>query len=588
MAAFAALCVGCQDEISTTTPVVGGEGTFTATFESNETRAYLDANDYCRWEMNDKVAVFNETGNLYTYYATQGDGTVTKLGTNDTPEFSGENIYAIFPYSADNKLVNGEFTSVIPAEQVYNKEKVSLNNAIMVAKTPVGEWGFMFKNSCALIKLNCIAPAGFENVFKVNSIKVESKANNLAGTVTIGDDFTAKISNATGKIVTMTECAEAGYMTAENKTFVLVIPAGTYAAGDLTFTFDADDDRFDYTTTLNNEFTVGRSEYITLNASLPGPVLMLRKTEFENKAIMCHVDLAKAQGFGEQHKFAYEYDIPEGNMVIDGGDKTYNFRTTANDVYVLNTFLANCSGKNGVEPGRIFVKNMTIKGELRSTCLGTYVGAAEAYKPYNNGYNFYTELTNVNILDNQIIPMTESGVAGASVSASSAVCVYGTAVLNNCNIYGSVPAQRALEHPTWCNIPVVDMTGVNSSTTTINGGHIGHIEGTEHADFIIQNGATVDYLHTIGVSVNNLAKNVINDATVTKLVLDPSGSYDPHLQLNAGAKVGTLEFIGYTVDSKPENFFNAVSIAADAQVDKVIVDGTEMTLADFKANYLNN
>lgn len=588
VAAIAALFASCAEEEKTLNDVISNEkNSFTATFESNETRAYLDNSDFCRWDENDRVSIFNNTGEHYTYHSTRGGVTTTKLVTDATPNFTDGNVYALFPYNSENSMANGVYTSAIPAEQVYNAEKASLNNAIMVASNLFEENSLSFKNSCALIKLNLMAPTGFENRFKVNSIKVESKANNLAGTVTIGEDLTAKISNGTSKSITMSGCAEAGYMTDEYKTFVLVIPAGTYAADDLTFTIDTDQDIFDYTTTLSQEVTVGRSKYITLNATLPGPVMTLEHTEYVDKAIMCHLHLVSAAGFTNQNKVEYEYEIPEHNLIIDGQGKTYNFTTTADDVFILNTFTSNSSGMKGVDYGSIFVKNLTITGELRSTCMGVYVRNTSEYAPYNNADNFYTEFTDVNILNNKIIPMTVDKVSGAKEDASSAVCVYGTAVLNNCNIYGSEPSEKALAIDSWKDIPVYDMTVVNSTgTTTINGGYIGKIRGKEHSDIYIKGDAKVDYIFTIAIITtdNNLGSLQIEDAQVGHIVMDPVGKYAPRLNVKSGAKIEKLEFID---DSNSTTYWANVNIEDGATINSVIVNGTEMTFEEFKTNYLN-
>jgi hypothetical protein len=180
--------------------------------------------------------------------------------------------------------------------------------------------------------------------------------------------------------------------------------------------------------------------------------------------------------------------------------------------------------------------------------------------------------------------MTKAGVSGANVDASNAVTVYGTAELNDCEIYGSVPAQRALDNPDWASIEVFDMRCVNGSKTTINGGHIGKIYGTEQAKIYIQNDATIDYLYTIGVSANSLSLVKVDNATIKHLVLDPSGSYNPNINIAANATIETLEFIGQAGD---DNYFGTsnIVIAEGATINKVIVDGTEMTFAQFKETY---
>lgn len=561
MAAFAVLCVGCQKED------VGGEAlrnenTFTASFESNETRAYLDEEDYCRWELNDQVSLFNNDGDHYIYYSVKGDVTTTQLNTNESPEFAGENIYAIFPYCEANSIVNGTWNSVIPAEQAYNKEKVDMNNAIMVSKTAVApKKHFSFKNSCALVKVELNTLSNYvtgEDAFSVNSITLSSKSENLAGAVMIADDFVAKVAEDGAKSVTLKGCGEAGQMTTGYKRFVLVIPAGTYVAGDLTISIDATNDEFDFAVELNKTFTIGRSEYITLHTTLTKSADRL-----VNKAIMADIPKLEAQGFSNICTDVL-LNLPTGSAdtTIVGDGKVYDFVTESENgelVYIMNTFTTSKSGiKNAKDAPKVTVNDITITGTLRGTSMGVYVPT------YKNQIHFSTVFNNVNIVNNNIVPWTNEEGAG--------LVVFGVAELNNCSVYGT----RYTEEYKEASQALYDVSVRNRAILTVNGGKYGFVHVKEHGNPTFGGGATIDKILSVATKAGNLGHLVINDAVVEEVTVSSAGSSQPQCTISKDAKITTLKFVGVTD-------FSAVTIANDANIAKIDVGGTVYTtIADFK------
>jgi hypothetical protein len=192
--------------------------------------------------------------------------------------------------------------------------------------------------------------------------------------------------------------------------------------------------------------------------------------------------------------------------------------------------------------------------------------------------------------------------------------VYGKAVLNDCNVYGtelsgSDFAKSLPQYESWSDMPIYDMACTNSSSTYIHGGKIGKMYAWEQAKIYVQDDAVVDEIYSTASSAGNLGLISVDDAIVTKLYYLPANGwtehglnsdcssesvqYNPRLQITANAKIGVLEFQDrYRVSSETEaNLFDAaywanVKINPDAQIDKVIV-GTEepMTLAEFISKY---
>lgn len=435
MAMVAGMFASCQDD-NVVESVDKDFTRFTATFEKPSSRVYLGDDDYARWDLNDEVSVFGSDHYIYKATGVTNDFKTATLTYSGEPTFTNS-IMAVFPYAANNSLdETNTLYSELPAEQVYNK---AMNNAIMVAVMPVSQADqtFVFKNSCALVKLNINTTAELAGA-SINSIKIESKAHNLAGTVRINNDYTASIENGTSKSVTLTNCSGAGKLSEKALSFLLVIPAGTYESGDLTVTIDSDNKELDYTSTIYQEIKVARSEYFVLETTLGTRVNLV------DKAIMADIDRLKAQSFSfyvglkeEEYDDYYEFQLPEAAWEHDFENKEYNLKSTDAQKFIVNSFTSKSSGYiNTVkEDVKITAKNLKITGELMHTSMGVYVKGDGL-----NVNNFLTVWENVKVLDNKIIPSTLHYNYGglADVNQAAAVITYGEAHLIDCEITGTV------------------------------------------------------------------------------------------------------------------------------------------------------
>lgn len=579
MAALATMCVGCQEEMSTGN-TVGGENSFIATFESNVNRVYLGDDDYCRWEIGDKVSFFNEKGDHYTYSSTKGDVTTTELTTEDTPDFSGEKIYAIFPYAETNALNGNVLSACIAEEQVYDDDKVGLNNAIMVSHIPAtAEKYLSFKNSCALVKVELNTVSNYAGKVSIDKIQISSATKNLAGNVKVNGNCVAEVVNGV-RTITLTDCAEAGPLTEEYKSFVLVIPAGSYDAGDLTITIDASDDRFDYVVVLNKDFTVNRSEYVTLHTTLTAGT-----DRTVNKAIMADISNLVSQGFPNVQHLEVEMELPNSDFTLNGEGSVYDFKIAKKDgvdgdIYIMNTFTTTQSGRAGVTAPTLTVKDITITGTLRGSSMGIYEreGMTNLNAAGNKEYTvdaaaFNTIFENVNIVNNNIIPWTKE--------TGCALAIFGKATLNNCSVKGTKYTESFKDSPQ----AIYDVSARNSSVVLFNGGIYGHVHGTEHSCVTFDGGADVDKISWGGNKAQKKNSLTINDANVTTLDIFVPHGIPARVNIGAGAEIETLliKWVNHKNYGEHE-----LTIDEGATIGTVIVDGTEMTLADFKAIYLNN
>lgn len=610
------MCSACNE--MNETPAVGGAGKkFTASFEESkpEGRVYLGEDNYYRWNAGDEVSVFSGDYSHRKYKATTGDAVTTDLeyvsvvseSTTALPTYN----YAIFPYNASNNLEGGVLYSNIASEQAYNTN--NLNHAIMVSRVASSSSDFVFKNSCALVKVNVKIAEDFAHLHKVKSISLTSKSKKLSGPATINvaaSDYTAVVDEAaeTAKSsVMLTGCEAAGTLEADTyKTFYLAIPAGEYVAGDLVISVitSSSSTSFNAKATLAKDHKVGRSQYIELSTTVAkdytwfeqegeNEVVIKENVNLTNKAIMADTENLLRQGFEGAETVETVFDVPDGDFTITGAElvnagvavdgpngPVITFETTDKHYYIINTLTTSTSGLKATataDVNTVTMSNLTITGELRTTTLGIYVDPRN-WKPANtyDQSKFHTVLNKVNITDCKVIPFNS-----IDKKIGAAVCVFGIAELNDCKLTGTTESDFVKEaFPGVEFNGYYDMACTNTSHTYINGGEVGSIYGWEQSKFTFSNGAKIGKLYTIGVSASNLSSVVVNDATVDQLIMDPSGSYNPQLTLNNGAVVNTLEFIGVTNWTK-------VTINEGATVGKVIVDGVEMTLEAFKADILN-
>lgn len=593
----------------------GVKPSFLASFEKGDTRVYLGEDYFYRWETGDLVSVFTGDYSHRQYKAVTGDVLETDLEyvstTSSSSEALGDFNYAIFPYNASNSLKSGVLHSIIAAEQTYREN--DLNNAIMVSQIPAASDAFVFKNSCALLKINIKIAENFSNLHSVKSITVYSNSHKLSGPATINaasGDYTAKVdasAETASNTVKLVGCEAAGLLQAdEYLTFYIAIPAGTYAAEDLTVSIltSTTSAPFNVTAKIPSAYTVARSQYLDLSTTLAKDYDWFESNEDEiiikddivlvDKAIMTYDANLLLQGFKGQDKIETIFDVPDHDMVITGWDLVNGGYATsaengpvitfkkADADYIMNTITTTNSGAKNVVPNKMTLKALTITGELRTTTMGIWVNdnyTKPTLPPGATSHDqsaFKTDFVNVNVV-NCVIPLYTNDYGAA-------LCVYGTALIDNCIINGTTP----------CSImdaedyhKIYDMAITNNTNTIIRNSTVGRILTWEHLVLTITDGSYVDYINlgmnavktSSCLTVDNAEVEVIDGSTTTNGYLP---KYGTRIVLTSTAKVGELR-LSKQIDS-PQKMYS-LTIADGAVVDKVIFDGVEMTLEEFKAAY---
>lgn len=606
---LAALLTGCKEEIAQ--PEINEGAELSATFANEDTRVYLGDDYYFRWEKGDLLSAFLYNQSHRKYEAREGDVIETLLDevevvTNVSEGTDGYN-YAIFPYSDANAYDSGKLIANLPSVQSYDRERVNLNSAIMVARIPSSESKFYFKNSCALLKLNVTKTDAF--VAKLKSITVTSSAHKIAGRVVVdaaNEDYTAVIDvndAAASNSITLGGCEEAGILSSLPLTFFIAIPAGTYEANDLTVTFDCDVDQLDCSKTIPTAYTVGRSKYLDLSTTLgeaggwyeeSGDGVYIDDATLTNKSIMINVPRLLINGWDGLKHVEGVFDVPEsgdfkivGKDLVDAGyaangnPPVITHVTTDDNVYIMNTFTTNQSGLKEVPtPPTVTVENLTITGEYITNSLGEYVSDAVVAPNHAKPGNFSTVFTNVNVINSKVLPFNNR-----DKFVGAAVCINGTAVLENCVVKGTVKSDYWINHEEYQNCRVFDMACVNNSHTTLNGGEYGSIYTWEHLSLTVQKFAKVEsiyfcansYMSTSKLTVDSSEVGVI-DCTDYKSTIPSLGT---RISLKSNSKVGVLKMKKLTATK----YSYTIEIDETSTIEKVIIDDVEMTLEVAKATY---
>ncbi len=231
--AFLTSCVTA--DVNEQSHMVGSEN-FRATI--NDSRTHLDGTAVV-WDEDDLLTIFTKTSHNRQYKIksladngrTATFGYVSFTGSDNTA--ISEN-YAVYPYNGDATLSNGVITTSLSATQDYNSSNSSLKYALMVAKS--SDNNLSFDNAGALIRFNIskIVP----DLYTLNSIKLTSASNKIAGEVTIDlseNDTKAVVTENGVNIITLSNINTE--ITTDVQSFYVAMPAMEFADKDLTVTF---------------------------------------------------------------------------------------------------------------------------------------------------------------------------------------------------------------------------------------------------------------------------------------------------------------------------------------------------------------
>lgn len=229
------LFASCQKD-NFAEPTIDATYDFTASFA--ETRTSLDGTAV-EWSEDDLLTIFTKTSHNRKYQVkelsedgrTATFGYMSFTGSNDAEITSN---YALYPYDADATLTGGVVTTTLQPTQTYNGANGNLGYALMAAQSATNNFSFRNAGSLLRFKLSKIVP----DEFTLNSIKVASASNNIAGEVTINMNNTEAKAIVTSNGVKEITLADINYdVTTDVKEFYVAMPSMSFADKDLTVTF---------------------------------------------------------------------------------------------------------------------------------------------------------------------------------------------------------------------------------------------------------------------------------------------------------------------------------------------------------------
>ena len=242
LVALATMCfASCsKDEVVTPSTIEPSED-FTATLSMS--RTHLDGTTVL-WDATDQLTIFTKTAHNRQYKVKSGADTKTAVfsyvGYTGTNNAAINGSYAIYPYDAEAELAGNIIKTKWQAEQIYNASAVNLAYAPMVAYAATGT-DLAFKNAGALLRFNLSVAANLPDTYTLQSIKVASAANNLAGTITIDPTADSKAVVTADGVKEVTLSGINAVIDGAVKSFYVALPATVFAADDLKVTFAFDE-----------------------------------------------------------------------------------------------------------------------------------------------------------------------------------------------------------------------------------------------------------------------------------------------------------------------------------------------------------
>lgn len=213
---------------------------FHATFESDDTRTFVDEKVRLLWTEGDLISIFTTTLNQkYEFDGETGDnsGTFTPISSGQFGSGSSLSVdanYAVYPYNQSTKIsYDGELSIELPATQAYAEDSFGVNANTMVAVTQSQNDNFLsFKNLGGFLKLQLYGDVA------VKSIHLEgNNGEKIAGGATVTAKYgknpaLSMDSDATTSITL--DCGagvKLGTSSSSATEFWIVVPPVTFSKG---------------------------------------------------------------------------------------------------------------------------------------------------------------------------------------------------------------------------------------------------------------------------------------------------------------------------------------------------------------------
>lgn len=223
-----------------------------------------------------------------------------------------------------------------------------------------------------------------------------------------------------------------------------------------------------------------------------------------------------------------------GNSIVSTANSEDDFQWLDNSTTPkMSTILSSSTSQRTT----ITVNDLNFEGTISALMLGHY------YAHNSNNNDIF--LNNVNVINTKVVSF--------SANVAPAVAIYGTATLEDCNIYGTTRSE--LETSSMWEL--CDIAVVNDAVLTLKGGKVGKIIAWAKSKITVDNNAVVECIKPISQTMNTDTKYGVT--------------------VKAGATVEVLDLSNIALDKKKIN----ITIEEGATVGKIIdANGVEYSTLD--------
>lgn len=253
---------------------------FSGVMEVNESRTTLGDDGKVVWSEADAISIFKKSGYHQKYQVENGgsiEATFKYAGESARHGLDLTQNYSVYPYSAGHTLTEaGVFTLDLSslATQNYTENSFEDEKSVMTAKST--DTNLFFYNALSMIRFKLWSEVPGD--YRIASITLTSASNILNGTATVDMSEDKPVAKFTaGEYTTSLSCAdpvvlEAGGSLVEGVAtgghdFYMMVPAGTFAAEDLTIRIEGTDGNGNglvYEVEYPEELTLERSKIFTI------------------------------------------------------------------------------------------------------------------------------------------------------------------------------------------------------------------------------------------------------------------------------------------------------------------------------------
>ena len=362
---------GCMvSEISEETVYVNVDyPTYTAAFDDEGTKVYVDTDLKMHWNAGDEISIFRTTGNQrYSFDGADGDreGTFSVQGD---PQGGSElqTTYAVYPYSDDtSSSTDGVITLNLPEVQHYAENSFGLGANTMVAVTESKESDKLyFKNLCGYLVVKLYGEGTIKSITLTGN-----NGEKLSGQATVapvyGDAPVMTMSESAGTSITL-DCGEGVALesTPENATaFWFAVPPVTFTQG---FTIEVTDGA---SCTTNKETSIERTIVRNVINSLQSFQInqsLNQELAVEREALIAIYNALNGDNWTHNDNWCSDKPVNEWYGIETWGELGY--------VNCINLYNNNLSGKIPQSIGafinlrELFLNDNHIEGTIPSSLL---------------------------------------------------------------------------------------------------------------------------------------------------------------------------------------------------------------------------